>query len=215
MFNFDIDRLLISIPAILLALSFHEFSHGYVAHLLGDSTPKEQGRLTLNPLAHLDVVGTLMMFIANFGWAKPVQVNPYNFKGNRARGMMLVSIAGPLANILIAFIGLLLYNLLGVYAYEYIVSHYRIELFLITLIYLNVYLAIFNLIPLPPLDGSKLLFGILPKRYYQTYFKIERYAPLILIIIIITGVTGRILLPAAQVVIGVLNKLAYLIVTIF
>ncbi len=215
MFNFNIESLIISIPAVLLALSFHEFAHGYVAYRLGDPTPKIQGRLTLNPLAHLDLLGTLMMFIARFGWAKPVQVNPLNFKGDRMRGMMLVSLAGPLSNILIAFIGLLLYNLLGVYAYDFIIRHYRIELFLITLIYLNVYLSIFNLIPLPPLDGSKILLGILPRRYYKSYFNLERYAPIILILLILTGITSRVLAPIAALLIGLLDKLAYLIVTIF
>ncbi|MFY9175532.1 MAG: site-2 protease family protein [Peptococcia bacterium] len=215
MFNFNIESLIISIPAVLLALSFHEFAHGYVAYRLGDPTPKIQGRLTLNPLAHLDLLGTLMMFIARFGWAKPVQVNPLNFKGDRMRGMMLVSLAGPLSNILIAFIGLLLYNLLGVYAYDFIIRHYRIELFLITLIYLNVYLSIFNLIPLPPLDGSKILLGILPRRYYNSYFNLERYAPIILILLILTGITSRVLAPIAALLIGLLDKLAYLIVTIF
>lgn len=215
MFNFNIESLIISIPVILIALTFHEFAHGYVAYLLGDPTPKNQGRLTLNPLAHLDILGTLMMLVARFGWAKPVQVNPFNFKGDKTKGMMLVSLAGPLANILIAFIGLLLYNLLGVYANEYLMLHYRVEAFLLILITTNVYLAIFNLVPLPPLDGSKILFGILPRKYHYNYFALESYGPIILMILIVTGITGRLLVPVAQVVVNLLAKLAYLIVTIF
>lgn len=96
---FDIREMIYVLPVILVALTFHEFAHGYAAHLLGDPTPRQQGRLTLNPLPHLDPLGTLMMLVARFGWAKPVQVNPFYFRGNRQRGMLIVSLAGPLANV--------------------------------------------------------------------------------------------------------------------
>jgi len=120
---FDIWSMLYTFPVILIALTVHEFSHGYAAHLLGDPTPKQQGRLTLNPLPHLDPLGTLMMLVARFGWAKPVQVNPFYFKGNRQRGMLLVALAGPLSNVLVAFVGALLYNLLVTQARDLLVQH--------------------------------------------------------------------------------------------
>ncbi|MDX9871916.1 MAG: site-2 protease family protein [Clostridia bacterium] len=190
---FDLTQLLISVPAILIAITFHEFSHGLAAHLLGDPTPQRQGRLTLNPLPHLDPVGALMLLVAHFGWAKPVEVNPFYFKGDRRRGMLLVSLAGPLSNIILALIGAILYNLLGVSGY--------LGYFLILLITINVYLAIFNLLPVPPLDGGKILAGLLPRRFLPYLDQVEAYGPLILILLIVTRISGRILLPIAQAVI--------------
>lgn len=197
-------QLIYSVPAILIALTIHEFSHGMAAHLLGDPTPKNQGRLTLNPLPHLDPLGTLMLLVARFGWAKPVQVNPYYFKGDRQRGMLYVALAGPLSNILVALVGSMMYNLFDVYSY--------LSTFSITLITINVYLAIFNLIPVPPLDGSKILIGLLPRRMHDTIYQLEAYGPIILMLLIVTNLTGRILVPIARVIIVSLIKLSYLIV---
>lgn len=191
MFGADFwQRLLISMPAILVALSFHEFAHGYVAYKLGDPTPKFQGRLTVNPLAHLDPIGTLMLILAHFGWAKPVMVNPLNFKGDKQKGMLYVALAGPLMNLLIALVGGILYNLIGniqldaffIYALEY-------------LIIINISLALFNLIPVPPLDGSKILAGLLPFRYHDLVYKLEAFGPFLLILIIATGLTEKVLWP--------------------
>ncbi len=215
MFRFDLASLIVSIPAILLALSFHEFAHGYAAYLLGDPTPKQQGRLTLNPLAHLDPLGTIMMLVARFGWARPVPVNPFYFRGDRARGMMLVSLAGPAANILIAFVGVLLYNFLGVHLGTVLGPRNLIFIFLINLIYINIYLALFNLIPLPPLDGSKILQGLLPRRYYHVFYKLESYGPIILILLILTRITGRIIMPLAQALIDIMDQIGYFIATLF
>ena len=187
---FSLTGILVSLPAILIALTIHEFSHGFVAHRLGDPTPQRQGRLTFNPLAHLDLLGTLMLLVANFGWAKPVQVNPFMFKGDRQRGMLLVALAGPLSNLLVALLGAILYNLFGK------TGGYT-TVFLSYLILINVYLAVFNLIPVPPLDGSKILAGLLPRRYHDYIYKLEAYGPFILMFLILTRTTGRILGPLA------------------
>lgn len=189
----SLSGILISVPAILIAITIHEFSHGYAAHSLGDPTPQRQGRLTLNPLAHLDLLGTLMLLVAYFGWAKPVQVNPFYFKGDRQRGMLLVALAGPLSNIVVALLGAILYNLLGVSGYLSLFGWY--------LITINVYLAIFNLIPVPPLDGSKILVGLLPARMHESVYRLEAYGPFILILLILTNVTGKVLVPIAGVII--------------
>jgi len=212
---FDIWSMIYSFPVILVALTFHEFAHGYMAHLLGDPTPKQQGRLTLNPLAHLDPLGTLMMIVARFGWAKPVQVNPFYFQGNRQRGMLLVALAGPLANILVAFIGALMYNLFGVHAEAVLVNYDYFSFFLRSLVSINIYLALFNLIPVPPLDGSKILLGIMPRNYHESIYSLEAYGPMILMLLILTNITGRVLLPIARVVINSFDSITYFIVTAF
>lgn len=199
----DLIELLVSVPAVLIAITFHEFSHGYAAHLLGDPTPKNQGRLTLNPLPHLDPLGTLMLLVAHFGWAKPVEINPYYFKGNRQRGILLVSLAGPVSNLILALAVAILYNLFGVTGY--------LALFFFMLLSINVYLAIFNLIPVPPLDGSKILIGLLPRRMHEYVYKIEAYGPIILILLVLTNVTSKILLPIAKTVISAFFYIGQLI----
>lgn len=200
---FNIDDLIYTVPAILIALTIHEYSHGMVAYLLGDPTPKQQGRLTLNPLPHLDPLGTLMLLVAKFGWAKPVQVNPYYFRGNKQRGMLLVALAGPASNLLVALLGGILYNLFVTQPY--------LSNFLIILISLNVYLAIFNLLPVPPLDGSKILLGILPRSMHEAVYSLESYGPIILLLLIITNTTGKLLVPVARAIIIFTLKLGYII----
>jgi len=195
---FNLTGFLVSIPAILVALTVHEFSHGLVAHLLGDPTPKRQGRLTLNPLPHLDALGTLMLLVAHFGWAKPVEINPFYFRGDRQRGVLLVSLAGPVSNLAVALLGAILYNLFNAGASRYFVS------FVFTLVSINVYLALFNLIPVPPLDGSRILMGLLPRRLHGFIYQIEAYGPFILVLLILTNVTGLVLAPAARAIIATL-----------
>lgn len=200
-----LDQLIFVAPAILIAITIHEFSHGYVAHLLGDPTPEQQGRLTLNPIPHLDPLGTLMLIFAHFGWAKPVQVNPFYFKGDRQRGMLFVALAGPVSNLLLAFIGAILYNLFGAYGGFF-------SSFIFIFIIINVNLLLFNLIPVPPLDGSKILVGLLPRRMHGTIYQIEAYGPIILMLLIITDVTSKILGPITMGIIGVLLQISHVLV---
>lgn len=196
------------LPAILIALTFHEYAHGKVADLLGDNTPYHQGRLTLNPLAHIDWVGFFMLLIFKFGWAKPVLVNPYNFKNiGVKKGMMLVSLAGPGMNILLALVGMLAYKFLipfqtlewGIYAVRLIEP----------LIWINLILAAFNLIPVPPLDGAKILAGILPDSGARVIYSMEQYGFLILLVLIFTGVTSAILWPLVKIIYGFLYLLVF------
>lgn len=174
------------IPAALLAIIFHEISHGYVAYLLGDRTAKNSGRLSLNPIQHMDPLGLLCMIIFGFGWAKPVPVNPYFFK-NRKLGMALVSIAGPVSNLLMAVLSMaviIAVSLLDIESRALLGAlNVVLEFFLVFAI-LNIGLAVFNLIPVPPLDGSKILFSLLPRRAYGFILKYERYGMLILLVLV-------------------------------
>ena len=190
--------------SVLLAITLHELAHGYVAYCLGDNTAKAAGRLTLNPLAHLDPIGALMMLIAGFGWAKPVPINPFFFKGNRNRGIMLVSFAGPLTNLIVAYIAYVIYVAgHGFYQVPFL------NQFLNYCIVLNVYFAVFNMIPIPPLDGSKILAGFLPRQTaYKFLNTMEQYGFVLLLILIVFDITDYILVPAAS---GILSAYGWLI----
>ncbi|SHK05970.1 site-2 protease family protein [Tepidibacter formicigenes] len=172
---------LASLPGILLAISIHEFGHGFIAYLFGDNTAKKEGRLTIDPIKHIDPVGFLMLMIAHFGWAKPVPVNSNNFK-NKRLGMFLVSLAGPIFNIILA--------IATIYLYEFQRSFIHIEaldIILANIYHYNILFAIFNLLPIPPLDGSKILLSILPYKLYYYYYKYEYVGNIILILLIITN----------------------------
>ena len=173
------------IPAVLLSLSFHEFSHGYVAFKLGDPTAKQAGRLTLNPLAHIDPLGTLCMLIFRFGWAKPVPVNVMYFK-DRKKGMAITAAAGPISNLLLAFLCLLLFVPVLVYAGWTAVGSYAAN-FLYIMVMINVGLAVFNLLPISPLDGSKILYAVLPNKIYFSIMRYERYFQPVLFLLLWTG----------------------------
>ena len=198
MLNLSLANIAISIPGILVAIAFHEYAHGKMADLLGDPTPRHQGRLTVNPISHLDPMGTLLFVIAGFGWAKPVQVNPMYFHGDKQRGMTLVALAGPLMNLILALLGTIALALGG---YKY----YYVALLLKPLILYNVVLAVFNLIPIPPLDGSKILAGILPRPAASYLYQLEQYGPLILLLFIFTGLTRSIIMPIVNEIINVLS----------
>lgn len=196
---------------VFLTLPMHEYAHAYVATKLGDPTPRLSGRLTLNPMKHLDPIGTLLIFVAGFGYAKPVPVNPRNFKDGK-RGMALTALAGPVMNLLMALVFLLLMylcvvlqggaNLLDVMRMSggYGVQSLALSdpsflaiasLFLFYAAQVNVSLAVFNLLPIPPLDGSRILSLFLPDKYYFKIMKYERYIMLVVFALLIFGVLSR------------------------
>lgn len=174
---------LIMAPAILVALTIHEFAHGYIAYRLGDPTAKLSGRLSLNPLAHLDLLGTSMLFIAGVGWAKPVPVNPQYFRQPK-RDLLWVSLAGPASNLLLALLfglGLRLFSDDAIYQMSMLVAMIWYGMSI------NIVLAVFNLLPIPPLDGSKILFGLIPERYESRLLPLMKFGPTILIAVILFG----------------------------
>lgn len=161
------------IPAALIAIMCHELTHGLFSYLLGDPTPKEQGRLSLNPMKHLDLFGTLSLIFFGFGWAKPVQIDPRYYK-NPKWGMALVALGGPLANFVIAFISGLLLTIM----YKHPIDSSLLSIiydFIYILMVINIGLGVFNLIPIPPLDGSKIIGAILPNNAYNQYMKYQKY----------------------------------------
>ena len=184
----EIRTLLLLVPPILVALTFHEYAHGYVANKYGDDTAKRSGRLTLNPLAHLDPLGTIMIFLVHFGWAKPVPVNPYMLR-NPKRDMVWISAAGPLANMALALLsGLLLRFIFAAGGAPHTSSIAGLLIVMVIMsLQINLALAIFNVLPIAPLDGSKILTGLLPAGHEGKVYFLERYGPLILIGLIIFG----------------------------
>ena len=174
------------LPAIVLGLTFHELAHGWTAYKLGDNTALNAGRLTVNPVAHVDPIGLILLFVAGFGWAKPVPVNPNNFHGDAGKAMMLVSVAGPAANMVISIIAAVLLGL----------AHWQIPYMneiLYLIIRINVVLAIFNLLPIPPLDGSKILAGIIPHKQ-EWLQNLETYGTILLLVLMFfTNIIGSIL----------------------
>lgn len=194
-----IQEIILLVPVLLISLSFHELSHGLVSYKLGDPTPKMQGRLTLNPLAHLDLMGSLVLILTRrIGWAKPVPINPRYYKNPR-KGMMLVGLAGPGANIALAIIFSILirvvinvsnYSLHSLNALSGFGSNmvYLTVNFLLMAIMINISLAIFNLLPIPPLDGSKILRGFLPPKYDRYFLKLE--GPVGMIVLLLLAYTG-------------------------
>ncbi len=176
------ELMLLRIPAILLALTVHEFAHGYVAYIKGDDTAHQEGRLSFNPLAHLDLFGTLMLMFGPFGWAKPVPVNPYNL-ANPRKDMAWVALAGPLSNMILAIILGLLFRF--IYPMQ-ILPPLAVKMLFIG-VQINLGLAIFNLLPVAPLDGSKIVMGLLPLNKVAPFAEAMKYAPKILFGILIFG----------------------------
>ena len=212
--------LISSLAVIFITMPIHEFAHGFVASRLGDPTPRWQGRLTLNPLAHIDYMGAAAILLFGIGWAKPVGVNPRYFK-NSKRGMALTAAAGSVANVLLALVFLLLANLvsfLGGVIYptmtSYVPAGYRfimyIGMFMGYVADISVYLAVFNLIPVPPFDGSRILFAFLPEKYYFKMMQYERYIFIALLALLYIGVLDRPISLLANAVSAIISYIAYL-----
>ncbi|MEC7872636.1 MAG: site-2 protease family protein [Candidatus Neomarinimicrobiota bacterium] len=178
LFRLHPEVLALLIPVLLFALVFHEFSHGWVANKLGDPTAKHQGRLTLNPLAHLDPFGSMMILFVGFGWAKPVPVDS-RYLANPRTDMMKIAFAGPASNLLLAFIGGMLIRITGYMG--------PLTSMLIIFTQINISLAVFNMIPIPPLDGSQIFSGIMAQRNPQLVMKLQMYGPQILMGLILFG----------------------------
>ena len=187
-FSYLLGILLGVIPS-LLCITLHELSHGYVAYKLGDPTAKDMGRLTLNPLKHLDPMGLLMMLVFHVGWAKPVPVNMNRFR-NPKKGMAITAQAGPACNVLITVVFLALYGALYLPLLNSTAGTYLLQMIELTA-RISLGLAIFNLLPIPPLDGSKILFSLLPDSAYRTLLRYERYSSLLLFALMAFGVLGR------------------------
>ncbi len=200
MFNLpSIQELVILIPVFLLALTIHEFAHGWVANWLGDPTARLLGRLTLNPLAHLDIIGTVAIVLIGFGWAKPVPVD-VRYLRNPRQDMILISAAGPLSNFILAVTAAFLYRMLpwGMVGPEWVWLAVPLRAMLRAGVWVNVLLMVFNLLPIPPLDGSRVVSGLLPLRQALTYNRLEPYGFLIIFFLFLSGAGKYFLWPPVQ-----------------
>lgn len=198
--NQFITELIILAPPLLLALTFHEFAHGYVAYRLGDPTAQNAGRLTLNPLKHLDPLGTIAFFFIKFGWAKPVPVNPNYFR-NPKKDMLWVALAGPATNLALAMISAIMTKAIWFLAanlpYSTTAEAILVPLnaMLVASVWINLVLCIFNFLPIPPLDGSRILMGLLPNKAAMSYIKIERYGFIIILVLAFSGLLSKVIMP--------------------
>jgi Zn-dependent protease len=196
---------LISLIAALACIIFHEVSHGYVAYRLGDKTAKDMGRLTINPFKHIDVFGLLSFVLFNFGWAKPVQIDPRNFK-NPKRGMAISALAGPVSNFLMAIVFLFIYGLTVTVLSTGDIGPYVLAL-IARIVVFSVTLGVFNLIPMPPLDGSKILFAVASDELYYKLLRFERYGYIFLLLVILLNYQTNFLGTATE---FVLNHLSFI-----
>jgi Zn-dependent protease len=192
--NNIIQQIVILAPPLLFALTFHELAHGYVAWRLGDPTAKNAGRLTMNPLKHLDPLGVIAFIIMKIGWAKPVPVNPVYFKDPR-KGMLLVSLAGPGANLLLAVISAVLVKFLVMVQILPMFILRPVGSMLVASVWINIMLAVFNCLPIPPLDGSKVLMGVLPPDMARNYAKLEPFGFILLLVLFYMGLLSKVIMP--------------------
>ncbi len=203
---------IILIPAILIAFTFHEYAHALVADKLGDKTPRFQGRLNLNPITHIDPVGFILVLLFGFGWAKPVQTNPSAYK-NYHKDDLKVSLAGPIANFLISIVATIVLVLFVKFAHGIPMVLYRVlESMIDSILTLNVFLGIFNLIPVPPLDGFSILRDLFPKVFYKYEGMYYQYQMIIMMVLIFVG--GRIIQVPGRIIINMLYSLGNLILNI-
>lgn len=200
---------LYTLPALLFCLSVHEFAHAYTAYKLGDRTQKTMGRLTLNPFSHIDIAGFICIALFGFGWGKPVMIDDRNFK-NKAVGNALTAFAGPFSNIIMAILFTIILKILlitGVIlpTMNSVVGSIILNMFILT-IQFNVVFAIFNLIPIPPFDGSRILYFFLPAKGREYMYKIEQYSFVIVLVILVTGIGSKLVSPIVSFVLGLLSK---------
>ena len=208
-------NLLLTIPGVLIALTFHEFAHAWAANKLGDETPKHQGRLNLNPLSHIDPVGFIFLIVAGFGWGKPVQIDVRNFKGKYSisKAEAIVSAAGPIMNFILAFVFLIIYYVL--FRVTNVISGLSVQwqqvIFLVITytVSINIGLGVFNLIPLPPLDGSKVLMHFLPYKGKEWFYKNQQIFYIVFLLLVVTGLSSVILNPIFNVIFSGLDWVAY------
>ena len=197
-------NLIAGLPAIVIAMVVHEYSHARVAYALGDYTPRLQGRLTLNPAAHVDPIGLLMLFLVHFGWAKPVQINPTNFSNPR-RHDFLVTLAGLASNLVTAFVTLIIFVML--IKFDVGLSEGALVVINLIIIY-NINFAIFNMLPIPPLDGSHILRNILPYEMARTYERLEQYSFVFLILILATPILDWVFVPLQKIIFALFKGVA-------
>ncbi len=207
MFDFSLTGLIAGLPGLIIALVIHEYAHAKAADVMGDFTPRMTGRLTLNPMAHIDPIGLIMLLVVRFGWAKPVMINARNFR-NWRQGELLVALAGPVANLLVAFISLLAMAVL----FKLGMFSEGVRLVLSMMVLFNINFAIFNMLPLPPLDGSKVLMVLLPGRLAYKLMSLERYSFIILIFLMMTPFLTMILIPLQRLVLSVFNLIIGVII---
>lgn len=188
MLNVSAPVIISRMITLVIAFTFHEFCHAWVATAYGDPTPRMNGRLTLNPIAHLDILGTLMLIVAGFGWAKPVPVNPYELRRRSPSALMWVSLAGPFSNLFLAIVGAIPFRL-GLVNYTYATGGFfpNAGEFFIEFIVINLTLMLFNLIPISPLDGEKVLEFFLPSRWADKFDMIRAYGPFVLLAVVFVG----------------------------
>lgn len=211
-FNLSLFEILAGAICLMIALPFHECAHGYVAYRLGDPTAKNMGRLTLNPLKHIDIMGAISMVFLGIGWAKPVQINPNNFKNPKA-GMAISSAAGPLSNLLLAYIFTVLYKAVYVFANAASGSLNTVFTFILmllsSLITVNITLTVFNLIPIPPFDGSRIINYFLPEHLYFKIMEYENYIMIAVFILVFSGALSKPLYYLDNLVLQLLDKLTF------
>ena len=207
MFDFSLTGLIAGLPGLVIALVIHEYAHAKAADVMGDFTPRMTGRLTLNPMAHIDPIGLIMLLVVRFGWAKPVMINARNFR-NWRQGELLVAVAGPVANLIVAFISLLAMAVL----FKLGMFSEGVRLVLSMMVLFNINFAIFNMLPLPPLDGSKVLMVLLPGRLAYKLMSLERYSFIILILLMMTPFLTMILIPLQRLVLSVFNLIIGVII---